>query len=98
MKTHDNPSLTFALFVSHRFFREGLANQREQGAIDTGARLDHMRGETLFGFFVKVVKRLATGLLMLTQVVIGPISHAFQLLAPEGKIIFDVVSTFRIKG
>src|SRR3982751_1863963 len=35
---------------------------------------------------------------MLREIVVGSISNSLQLLSSEGKVVFDVVSSFRIKG
>src|SRR5690349_4274651 len=56
-----------------------------------------MRNESLLGFVIKILQRLATGLLMLRQIVVGSISDAFEFLPPKWKIIFDVISSFRVK-
>ena len=56
-----------------------------------------MGNEALLCFFIKIIERLAAGLDVLLQIVIGAISHTFQFLPPEWKIVLDVVSAFRIK-
>src|ERR1043166_8704738 len=97
MESEDRPRLHFSLFIGRLVLGVGLANQRKHSAIHPGARLDHVRNKLLFRFFVEIFERLTAGFLVLGQIVIGPISDAFEFLAPKRKVIFDVVSAFGIK-
>ena len=93
MKSQHDARLHFSLFIRRFVFGIGFADQRQHGAIDSGARLDHVRNEFLFRFFVEIFERFAARVLVLRQIVIGPIRDAFQLLSAERKFVFDVVSS-----
>src|SRR6185369_189313 len=97
-ETHHNARFTFAFVVGYGVFVVGLADEGEHGAINPRARLDHMWHETLLRLFIEEIERLAADVLMLSQVVIGAISDAFEFLPAERKIVFDVVGALGIKG
>ena len=98
MKPHHDACLGLTFFVRDRLFVIGIAEQSEDRAIHPRTRLDHVRNKTLLRLFVEIVEGLPARLLMLLQVVIGPIRHPFQLLPAEGKVVFYVVGALRIKG
>ena len=98
MKTQHDSRFHFTLFIRRLVFGIGFADQRQHRAIDPGARLDHMRNEFLFCFFIEIFQRLSARFLVLRQIVIGPVSHAFQLLPTEREIVLDVVSSLGIKS
>src|SRR5262249_9224391 len=49
-------------------------------------------------FLIEIVERLATGILMLRKIVIGPVGDTFKLLPAERKIVLDIVSAFGVEG
>ena len=93
METQYKSRFHFAFFVGRFVFRVRLANQGQHCAIDAGARLHNVRNKSLFRFLIKILERLPAGFLMLGQIVIGAISNAFELLAAERKIVFDVIGS-----
>ncbi len=92
MKAQDDAGLRVPLFVSDSLLVVCRANEREHRAIHAGARLDHMRDESLLRLLVEIIERLPAGVLVLGEVVVRPISHALELLDAEWELEFNVVS------
>ena len=56
-----------------------------------------MWNESLLRLIIEIFQRLAAGVLVLCQIVIRSIGDAFEFLSAKRKVVFDVVSAFRIK-
>ena len=98
METQHGACLGVSLFVSDRLLVEGLAKERERGAIHPGAGLDDMRDEAFLRGFVEIIERLAGVLDVLPEVVVGAVGDAFQLAHAEGEFVFEVVGFLRVEG
>ena len=97
MESHHNPRFHFSFFIRGAVFVVSIANQRQHRPIDSRAWFDHVRDKALLGFLIEIIERLAAGLDMLLQIIIGAIRDPLQLLSPKGKFVFDVERAFGIK-
>src|SRR5437879_2660793 len=68
----------------------GRAENRVRRAVRTDRRLDDVRDETLVGHIVEVLELLAGELRVSTQVVIGSVVDALELVPPERERELDV--------
>ena len=59
MKSQHDARFHFSFFVRRFVFGIGFADQRQHRAIDTRARLDHVRNEFLFRFLIEIFERFA---------------------------------------
>ena len=94
MKSQHDPRFHFAFSSGASSSAYASQISASTRAIDAGARLDNVRDKSLFRLLVEIFERFAARFLMLRQIVIGAIGDAFQFLAAERKIVFDVVSPF----
>ena len=86
MQVHDH---TGVLFVE-LFFVVCLDDDRQEQTLHAQRRLDNIGHIALAGRLVKVVERLAAGVDVLGQVVVGAVGDAPQLAPAEGEEVFKV--------
>ena len=98
MKAEDDPGFLASFVIGDFLLVVGFAEESEGGAIHSGTGLNNVRNEFLSGFFVKIFERLATGFLVLLEIVIGTVRDAFEFLGAEREGIEKVVCTLGVEG
>ena len=96
MQTQDDAGVVF--LGVHHLFVVGVAQKGQRRPIGAQGRFHHIGQVALVGFRVKIFQRLAGGVLMLGQVVIGAVGYAPQFAPAKGEQELEIGSRLGIEG
>ena len=85
-----------ALLAAHVLDVIGVGQDREQGPVDAGRRLDHVGDDVLLPLVVEVAERPAAHLGVALEVEVGAVRDALQLAPADGEPVLDVDRALRV--
>jgi len=94
----NDPGFLASFVIGDFLLVVGFAEESKGGTVHSGTRFNNVGNKFLPGFLVEIFEWLATGFLVLLEVVIGAVCDALELFGAEREGIEKVVGALGVES